>query len=378
MLLLLVMSGGANARQAGKSSGKFLMYVGTYTDKGSKGIYAYRLERAGGQIAPAGLAAATENPSFVVIHPNGKFLYAVNELTTYEGKSSGAITSFAIDRSNGMLTKLNKVASGGADPCYLSFDNKGKHLLVANYTGGNVAVFPLQNDGKIGERSAFIQHKGSGVNAERQEGPHAHSIDLSTDNRFAMSSDLGTDQIVVDRYEAAKGALRPSEPPYAKVDAGSGPRHFKFHRNGKFGYLISELKNTVTAYTYDAKSGNLRPQQTASTLPKGFTGHSEAAEIQFDHTGKFLYASNRGYDSIAVFKIDPVRGTLTNVEIVPSGGKAPRYFTFDPSGSRLLVANQDSGNIVVFAVDQKTGKIVQTGEVIELASPVCMQFLALD
>jgi 6-phosphogluconolactonase len=355
----------------------FLMYVGTYTAKNSKGIYAYRFNSASGKLTPLGLAVATENPSFVIVHPNGHFLYAVNEVQTFAGKSSGAVSAFAIDRPSGKLTLLNHVASGGADPCYLSFDKSGKHLLVANYTGGNVSVFPIENDGKLGEASAFMQHKGSSVNAERQEGPHAHSIDLSFDNRFAMVSDLGLDEILVNRFDLDKGTLTANDPPFTKVDPGSGPRHFKFHPNGKWGYLISELRNTVTAYSYDSKNGTLQVQQTISALPKDFTGHSEAAEIQIHPSGKFLYTSNRGYESIAVFKIDPANGTLSNVEIVASGGKAPRFFTFDPSGTRLFVANQDSGNIVVFKIDQASGKITPTGEELEIDSPVCVQFLAI-
>jgi 6-phosphogluconolactonase len=361
-----------------KLHSKYLVYVGTYTDKGSKGIYAYHLDTAKGDLSLIGLAAATENPSFVVIHPNGHFLYAANELSKYEGKDSGAISAFAIDRASGKLTLLNQVPSGGADPCYLSLDKSGKHLLVANYTGGSVSVFPLGSDGKLGNASGFMQHKGSSVNKERQEGPHAHSIDLAADDRFAMVSDLGLDQVLIDRFDDAKGTLTRGNPPFATVDAGSGPRHFKFHPNQKSAYLISELHNTVTRYAYDAKSGELQVKQTISTLPEDFKGHSEAAEIQISASGKFLYASNRGYDSIAVFRLDPSTGELSRIEIVPSGGKAPRYFTFDPSGSRLLVANQDSSNIVMFNIDPKTGKLTQTGDVTKVDSPVCVQFLAED
>jgi 6-phosphogluconolactonase len=377
LLVLLLAIGEPGTAFAAPAAGNFLVYVGTYTAKDSKGIYAYRFEASTGKLTPIGLAAATENPSYVVLHPNGRFLYAVNELQTYNGKNSGAVSAFAIDRTSGKLTLLNQVASGGADPCYLSFDKSGKHLLVANYTGGSVSVFPIMEDGKLGETSAFMQHKGSSVNSERQEGPHAHSIELSFDNRFAMVSDLGLDEILVDRFDRNKATLTPNDPPFTKVDPGSGPRHFKFHPNGNWGYLISELRNTVTVYSYHSKNGTLHTQQTISALPKDFTGHSEAAEIQIDSSGKFLYASNRGYDSVAVFKIDPANGTLSNVEIVPSGGKSPRYFTIDPSGSRLFVANEDSGNIVLFKVDQSTGRIMPTGEELKLDSPVCIQFLAV-
>jgi 6-phosphogluconolactonase len=377
-LVLLFAIGETGTAFAAPAAGNFLVYVGTYTAKDSKGIYAYRFDASTGKITPIGLAAATDNPSYVVLHPNGRFLYGVNELQTYNGKSSGAVSAFAINRTSGKLTLLNQVASGGADPCYLSFDKGGKHLLVANYTGGSVSVFPIMEDGKLGEASAFVQHKGSSVNPERQEGPHAHSVELSFDNRFAMVSDLGLDEILVDHFDREKGTLTPNDPPFTKVDPGSGPRHFKFHPNGKWAYLISELANTVTTYSYNSKAGTLQLQQTVSSLPKEFTGHSEAAEIQIDSSGKFLYASNRGYDSVAVFKIDPAKGTLSNVEFVPSGGKSPRYFTFDPSGSRLFVAHEDSGNIVLFKVDQSTGRITPTGEELKIDSPVCVQFLAVN
>ena len=376
-LVLILGLGTADAQMVNHPK-SFLVYVGTYTAKGSKGIYAYRLDATTGNMTSLGLAAATENPSFVVIHPSGKFLYAVNETQNYAGKSSGAVSAFSVDRSTGKLTLLNQVASGGADPCYLSFDKSGKHLLVANYTGGNVSVFPVQENGKLGEASAFMQHKGSSINPDRQEGPHAHSIDLSADDRFAMVSDLGLDQILVDRYDDVHGTLTPGDPPFTKVEAGSGPRHLKFHPNGKTAYLISELRNTVTTYSFDSKNGTLRTQQTISTLPKDFQGHSEAAEIQMDPSGRFLYASNRGFDSIAVFRIDAREGSLENFQIVPSGGKAPRYFTIDPTGSRIFVANEESGNIVMFTIDQKTGKITQTGDELKLDSPVCVQFLALE
>jgi len=363
---------------AASSHGKFLMYVGTYTSKDSKGIYAYRFDADSGQVSSLGLAAETENPSFIVIHPNGRYLYAVNEIQKYQGKDSGIVSAFAIDRDTGKLTLLNQVASRGADPCYVSFDKAGKYLLVANYTGGSVASFPVQNDGKVGEASSVVQHKGSSVNTERQEGPHAHSIDVSPDGKLAMIADLGLDEILVDRLDGKSGALTPADPPFTKIDAGSGPRHFKFHPNGKFAYLISELRNTVTSYSYDPKTRRLKHLDTASSLPKEFTGHSEAAEIQIHPSGKFLYASNRGYDSIAVFEVNPKDGKLTNLEIVPSGGKNPRYFTVDPSGTRLLVAGQDSGNIVLFKIDAETGRITQTEEQVKVDSPVCIQFLALD
>jgi 6-phosphogluconolactonase len=360
---------------------QYLVYVGTYTEHGtnSKGIYAYRFNPDSSQITPLGVAAETINPSFVAVHPNHRFLYAVNEVTNYKGQSSGAISAFAIDQATGKLTLLNEVPSRGADPCYVTLDRTGKYVLVANYTGGNVAVFPVREDGRLADASAFVQHTGHGPNAERQEGPHAHSIDLSPDNRFALVDDLGLDELLVYRFDAAKGSLTPNDPPFARLDAGAGPRHFALRPDGKFAYVISEMKGTVTVFSNDEKTGTLHRLQTISTLPKDFTGTIEDAEVQVHPSGKYLYASNRGGgNSIAVFAIDGDKGTLTSVEYVPTQGKTPRNFEIDPTGSLLFVANQESYNIVIFRIDAKTGKLTPTGQVLDVPAPVCVKFLAID
>src|SRR6202040_2537986 len=261
---------------------KYLFYVGTYTQEGSKskGIYAYRFDADTGEIAELGLAAETTNPSFVALHPNGRFLYAVNEVGNYKGPDSGGVSAFSIDRATGKLTFLNEVASRGADPCYITVDKTGKYVLVANYTGGSLAVFPVLEDGTLGEASAFVQHTGHGPNPERQEKAHAHSIDLSPDNRFAMVDDLGLDELLVYKFDSANGSLTANNPPFAKLDPGSGPRHFALSPSGKFAYVISEMHSTVTAFSYDEKTGTLKPLQTVSALPKGFTGQNDDAEIQ--------------------------------------------------------------------------------------------------
>src|SRR5579864_6221753 len=247
--------------------GKYLFYVGTYTEDGSKskGIYAYRFDAETGQITSLGLAAETTNPSFVALHPNGRFLYAVNEVGNYKGPNSGGVSAFSIDRTTGKLTFLNEVPSRGADPCYITVDKTGKYVLVANYTGGSVAVFPVQEDGKLGEASAFVHHSGKGTNPERQEGPHAHSIDLSPDNRFAMVDDLGLDELLVYKFDGAKGSLTPNDPPFTKLEAGAGPRHFAMHPSGKFAYVIAEMGHTVTALSNDPATGRLQTLQTIST-----------------------------------------------------------------------------------------------------------------
>jgi len=365
---------------AAPGGNKYLFYVGTYTEEGSKskGIYAYRFDPATGQSTPLGLAAETTNPSFVALSPNGRFLYAVNEIQNYKGPNSGGVSAFSVDRTTGKLTFLNEVPSRGADPCYIIVDRAGKHVLVANYTGGSIAVFPVTDDGKLGEASAFVQHTGHGTNPKRQEGPHAHSIDLSPDNRFAFVDDLGLDELLIYKFDSAKGSLTPNDPPFVKLDAGAGPRHFALHPSGKFAYVIAEMASTVTAFSVDLKTGRLGRLQTVSALPKEFRGENDDAEIQIHPSGKFLYASNRGHDSIAVFAIDPSKGTLTLVEHTLTQGKTPRSFEIDPTGKFLFAENQQSDNIVVFRIDKKSGRLTLTGQTIEVASPVCVKFLAVE
>jgi 6-phosphogluconolactonase len=360
--------------------GTYLFYVGTYTEEGSKskGIYAFRFDAATSEITPLGLAAETTNPSFVALHSNGRFLYAVNEVGNYKGPNSGGVSAFSIDRATGKLTFLNELPSRGADPCYITVDQTGKYVLVANYTGGSVAVFPVLADGKLGEASAFVQHTGHGANPARQEGPHAHSVDLSADNRFAMVDDLGLDELDVYKFDASKGLLTPNSPPFAKLDAGAGPRHFVLRPDGKFAYVVAEMGHTVTVFSNDSANGKLRPLQTITTLPKDFTGRNDDAEIRIHPSGKFLYASNRGEDSIVISAIDKSKGTLTQVGSVPTGGKEPRNFEIDPTGTLLFAANQKSDNIVVFRIDQKTGLLTPTGKVLEVSSPVCVKFLAVQ
>jgi 6-phosphogluconolactonase len=358
--------------------GKYLLYVGTYTQEGSasKGIYGYRFDAATGHSTPLGLAAETINPSFVALAPNGRFLYAVNEVQNYNGANSGGVSAFSIDRATGKLTLLNEVRSRGADPCYIIVDKSGKYVLVANYTGGSIAVFPVLEDGKLGEASAFVQHTGHGANPQRQEGPHAHSIDLSPDNRLAFVDDLGLDELLVYKFDSTKGTLTPNDPPFVKLDAGAGPRHFVLHPSGKFAYVVAEMASTVTAFSVDLKTGTLQRLQTMSTLPAGFAGENDDAEIHIAPSGNFLYASNRGHDSITVFAIDSQKGTLSKIDDVPTQGKIPRSFEIDPTGNFLLAENSKSDNIVVFRIDQQTGRLAPTGQKLEVGSPVCVKFTA--
>jgi 6-phosphogluconolactonase len=359
----------------GAAEGEYLAYVGTYTGKKSQGIYVYRFQAATGRVTPLGLAAESVSPSFLAVHSNGRFLYAVNE-TGGRGQKGG-VSAFTIDSPTGKLRPLNKVSSQGAGPCHLSLDKTGKTVFVANYDSGSVAAFPIKEDGSLGEASAFVQHTGSGPVPKRQRGPHAHWIEASADNRFVLAADLGLDEVLVYRFDPAKGTLTPNDPPFGKVPPGAGPRHFAFHPGARFGYVINEMGSSVTAFAYDASRGALTPLQTISTLPKDFTGNNDCAELEMHPSGKFLYGSNRGHDSIAVFAVDARTGALTLVEQASTRGKTPRGFGIDPTGAYLLAGNQDSDSIVVFRIDQKTGRLTPTGQTFEVGSPVNVVFVAV-
>ena len=361
-----------------KAHAKYFAYVGTYTDGASKGIYAYEYDARTKKTQSLGLAAETTNPSFVAVDKAQHFLYAVNEIQKYDGKVSGGVSAFAIDSKTGKLTFLNEVASLGADPCYISLDKTGKYVLVANYTSGNVAVFPIMKDGKLGDSTGFVQHTGTGPNHERQEGPHAHWVEVTSDNRYAVVSDLGLDELLVYHFDAGKGQLAANDPAFTKVEPGAGPRHFAFHPNGKFAYVVDEMKSTVNAFTFDAEHGVLKMMQTVSTLPAGFAGKNDTAELEIHPSGRFVYASNRGNDSIAVYSVNAKTGMLTLVEHTPTGGKTPRSFEIDPTGTRLFAANQESGTINVFSIDSKSGKLTATREVLQVAAPVCVKFAAAE
>jgi 6-phosphogluconolactonase len=363
-----------------KANGSYLAYVGTYTTKqSSKGIYAYRFDVATGQLTSIGLAAESTDPSFVAVHPSGKYLYAVDEVGDFNGAKSGSVSAFAIDGKSGALKLLNQVSTHGAGPCHVSLDKTGTFVLVANYDGGSAATFRVHDDGSLGLAAGFVEHSGSSVNKERQEAPHAHWIGASPDNRFALVADLGLDDVMIYRFDDYKGSLTPNNPPYVQVKPGAGPRHFVFHPNGKFAYVLTEMDATVTAFSYQQKTGSLTAMQTIATLPKDYAGLKEAAELVVHPSGKFLYASNRGEaDSITVFAIDAAKGTLKLAGQFPTKGKTPRNFAIDPTGSFLLAANQESGNIVVFRIDAGTGGLTPTGEVIEVPAPVCIVFVAAE
>src|SRR6266849_10833869 len=354
---------------------KYLVFVGTYTTKTeSKGIYADEFDADAGRLTPKGVAAETPDPSWVAVHPSGKYAYAANEA----GKAS-TVSAFTLDAKNGKLTLLNQIPALGEDPCYLSFDKTGKYLLVANYSSGTIVVFPILVDGRLGEHTALVKDQGAtGPNKERQEAPHAHWIEVSSDNRFAFVADLGLDEVLMYRLDESQGLLLPHEPAFATLDPGAGPRHIAIHPSGRFVYVLNELKSTVTVFSVAAQKKNqpyLVRRQQVPALPKDFSGRNDAAEIAVHPEGKYVYASNRGHDSITVFAIDEAGGTLSPVVDVPTGGKEPRHFAIDPSGKYLLAENQLSNNIVVFKIDPATGGLTPTGQVVDVPSPVNLAFL---
>ncbi len=361
----------------GSISGTLRLYVGTYTHgkMPSEGIYLLELDLASGQLTSKGAAGKLADPSFLAIHPSRKFLYAVNELDSFNGQKGGGVSALSINPTTGMLTLLNQQSSVGSGPCHLSVDRTGKNVLVANYGSGSVACLPIQADGSLSAASSFIQHQGKSVDSGRQEGPHAHSINLDHANQFAIVADLGLDRVFVYKLDAGNGTLTPNEPPFATVAPGSGPRHFAFHPNGHFGYVINEMANTVIAFAYDSERGTLTEIQTIPTLPSGFHGKSYCAEVQIHPSGKFLYGSNRGHDSIAIFTIDQATGKLTAAGHQATLGKNPRNFAVDPTGTYLLAENQDSDSIFVFRIDPATGGLKQVGEPLQIPMPVCIRMI---
>lgn len=346
------------------------VYVGTYTDGTSRGIYRLTFDPATGTITEPVLAVETKNPSFLALHPSGRFLYAVGEISSFQGARTGAVSAFAIDPKTGDLTLLNQQPSEGAGPCHLVVDKTGRNVLVANYGGGTVAVLPVEADGRLKPASSVQNHHGSGPNKGRQEKPHAHGIYLDPAERFAFSPDLGADRIFVYRFDAANGTLEPHGA--GTLEPGSGPRHAAFHPNGKYLYAINELLSTVTAFTYDAEKGALAPLQTVTTLPAGFSGTSWTAEVEVSRDGRFVYGSNRGDDSLAVFRVDAATGRLTAAGHAPVGGKYPRHFTIDPTGRFVLAAHQSSGTIAVLRLDPATGLPALVGAPAKVDKPVCL------
>ena len=362
--------------------GDVWVYVGTYTKSGgskstgansaAEGINLFRFDPATGRATQPAVVAKMQNPSFLARHPTRPLLYAISEVNEFGGEKAGAAAAFAIEAKTGRLTLLNRQSSGGPAPCYASVDHSGHALLVANYGGGSVASLPIESDGRLKPPACVDKHHGSSVNPRRQTGPFAHCFEADPANRFALAADLGTDKLMLYRLDAAKGTFTPNEPPFVQVAAGTGPRHVAFHPDGRFVYLINELNSTISVFRYDAVRGTPTAVQEVSTLPAGFHGPNTTAEIQIDRSGRFVYGSNRGHNSIAIFAVDPENGTLKSLGHQSTHGKNPRHFAIDPTGEYLLAANQDSNNVVVFRIDGRTGLLRPTGEEISVPMPVCV------
>ena len=362
-----------------KNKQEMLIYIGTYTSGKSKseGIYIYKLNLDSGELKPFAVTKNVVEPSYLTIDRDRKYLYAVNETEEYEGKKSGAVSAFAVNQKTGELTFLNKQPSLGGAPCFITTSDNGKFVLVANYLGGNVASFPIEADGKLGASIDLKQHFGTGPNKVRQEAAHAHSINLDAKNRFAMACDLGVDKVFIYEFDKKSGKLTPNTAQnFYQTKPGAGPRHFAFHKNEKFAFLINELDSTVSALTFDDKKGTLTEIQTVSTLPENYkdADKNTCADLHISPNGKFLYGSNRGHDSIAAFKIDEKTGKLEFVEHTLTGGKTPRNFTISPDGKFLIAANQNSDSVNVFRIDEKSGKLAATGFSAKVPSPVCLKF----
>ena len=355
-------------------------YVGTYTRGASEGIYHTIFDTETGKLSAPNLVAKVTNPSFLAIHPGGKYLYAVSETGDQQenGKPSGAIHAYQIDADTGKLDELNSALSGGAAPCHVNVDATGNFLLVANYNGGNATVTKIETDGSLAQRTALVQHSGNSVNQRRQKEPHAHSINLDPKNRFAVVADLGIDRLKIYRFDAASGEMTANGE--TVVLPGSGPRHFCFHPSGSYGYVINELSLTITVLSFDQNTGAMKSLQRVSTLPPNTPDKKgmSTAEIVVHPSGKFLYGSNRGHDSISVFSVDSKTGKLTMVQNQSTLGKTPRNFVVDPSGRYLLAENQGSDSITTFAIDQDSGTLQPTGDSVQVGSPVCIRFLVTE
>ncbi len=360
------------------AAAEYHVYFGTYTGAKSKGIYVSRFDSSSGKLTPPELAVEVKNPNFLTVHPAKHFLYAVGETTSVDGKSREAVLAYSVDANSGRLSALNQSSTGGGGSCHLSVDATGTSLLVANYGSGGIASLPIRADGSLGEPISVIQHAGSSVDPQRQTGPHAHAINLSPDNRFALVPDLGLDKVLVYRLNTATATLTTNDPAFGSIAHGAGPRHLTFSPDGKFVYVINEMGSTITTFKFDSGRGAMFETQNISTLPKDYPGVSSnyCAEIAMHPSGRFVYGSNRGHDSIAVFSVDKKTGALKAVQHESTQGRWPRHFAIDPTGRWLLAENQNSDSVVVFALDPRTGKLKPTGQKIEVGSPVCAVFVA--
>ena len=356
-------------------------YIGTYTEREphvqgkAVGIYVYHVDLRTGAFTLVHALPGVANPSFLAIDPHQRFLYAVNEVQEIDGQATGAVSAFAIDQASGALTYLNQQISHGSGPGHLCVDRTARFVLVANYGGGSISILPIRGDGSLGPATDAVQHVGSSVNPTRQREPHAHSITMDASNRYALVADLGLDKVFTYRVDLTNGKLVPNDPPSVSVQPGAGPRHLAFHPNGRFAYVINEIGSTLTAFGYDALRGTLHEIQTEPTLPSDYSGSSQTADVHVTPSGKFVYGSNRGHDSLVIFAIDAETGRMTFIGHQSTQGRTPRNFAIDPTGTYLFAANQDTDTIVTFRIDQERGTLTPTGHVAAAPTPVCIQFL---
>ncbi len=362
------------------------LLVGTYTEpsvpgpdgtphRKGEGIHQVRIDAASAVLEENGPAAAARNASFLTFDPARRFLYCVNELNGADGPVSGRVSAYRIE-PGGELTFLNSQASEGNDPCHLTLDRSGSFVVVANYSSGCVSVLPVTEDGGLGAATQVVKHTGASVHPARQTEPHPHGVTFDEAGRFLFVPDLGIDKVMIYAFNSERGTLSPNpNQPFVELAPGSGPRHIVMHPAGAFAYVINELSSTVAVFRCDAASGTLQPLQSISTLPEDFSGESTTAEIEVSPNGAFLYASNRGHDSLAIYAIDQVSGTLAHIGHQGTMGQTPRHFSLDPSGNWLVVANQDSDSLILFEVDANTGQLTMRGEPVDIGSPVCAQFL---
>ena len=360
--------------QAPPGGQEYFVYVGTYTRNTSRGVYGFRFNPSTGTVTSLGLMAEIPSPSFMAASPNGRFLYTANE-REYNEVMGNKVSTFSIDAQTGRLTLLKRTPSQGDGPAHVVVDPTGKVVVVANYRGGNVAVLPITNDGTLGDATSVDQHYGRGGDPERQATPHAHGVALSPDNKYALVAEHGIDQVMVYRFDAARGTLAPGTPPSFKTPPSRAPRHVVFHPNGKFAYVINELAGSLTVFAFSGADGTLRELQTVSTTPVGFSGGNTGAEVVIDKGGRFVYTSNRGPETIGVFAIDSATGTVSLVEHVPTGGKTPRNIALDPTGAFMFAGNQASNTLAVFRVDAKTGRLRSTGQLYDVPGPTSIVFV---
>ncbi len=370
-ILLMISTSVSRAAQ-----NEFWVYIGTstHTPSKSKGIYLYRLDSASGRITDEGLTAEMGDPGWQKISSDGKFLYTVAKT---QNDRRSIVAAYRVDSASGALTVLNHEITGGSDSTHLDIDPARTCAMVANYNSGDISVMPINPDGTVAAPTAVIKHTGSSVDPERQTHPYVHSCNVDPSGKFMLACDLGVDKVFIYRFDPASRSLSAMDPPTVSVAPGAGPRHLSFHPNGKFAYLVTEMGGTVIAYSWDSQKGQLHPLQTVSTLPPNFRGFNKSAEVRIHPNGKFLYASNRGPDDLAIFAVDPAKGTLTLVGFQPTGGKGPRDFAIDPTGNFLFAANQDSDSVTVFRINPDTGLLTPTDSTMRVPTPICVTFLAI-